>query len=457
VRRSALIVWCGWLMVAALFVTGCQARRGAPETQPAPLLPADGVPGYDITTPAAPSSTLPFAEPTVLLTAMPTATSAPPAVPALIAGPYLGDVTIHTAVVSWVTRGAGSLFVRYGEAGSEHVQAESEHTSTPAGDWHVATLTGLVPGTAYRYGLYGEDSQPVGPAASLSTAPPPGTDEFTFVVLGDSRPGNRDTAEPTTGARRVAGQLALQAPAFVLHTGDLVAEGWRCDGVLSVWEQYLRTYFGLYNEILARTPFYVVPGNHDFASDSCGREVYIGVHALPRNAPTGDEEEYYSFDWGNAHIVALDSEQSSAPGSPQYNWLEQDLRQTTQRWKFVVLHYPPYSSGESGSSVTVRENWVPLFEQYGVDLVFSGHNHTFERTCPILHGACTTAEDGVVYFVSAGGGAVLHDVTGAWFSLAYDSVHHLLTVDVRGCRLVVTAIDSMGQVIDRFGLEHCAE
>jgi hypothetical protein len=371
----------------------------------------------------------------------------------LLAGPYLGEVTGATVAVSWVTSDPGPVVVHYGLPGGPLRESAVVSIPSPAGYWQTALLTGLEPGTTYRYTIATADGHAAGLEMAVTTAPPAGSDHFTFVVLGDSRPGDRVTAQPSAGARKVAALLATEPFSLALHTGDMVASGGVCSGELSGWEQYLRAYFGLFGQTLARAPFYVMPGNHEFGGGSCGQDIYDTVFALARNAPPGDEEKYYSFDWGNAHFTVLDSYANLAAGSAQYAWLERDLASTVQFWKFVFFHEPVYSSGEHGPTLEEQQAWVPLFEKYGVDVAFAGHDHIYERTCPILEGACTTIEDGgVVYFVTGGAGAPLYSTHDAWFSLARASVNHYLTVEVRGCALYFTATDGDGNVIDRYEL-----
>jgi hypothetical protein len=403
--------------------------------------------GQTLTPTAMTISALPLPEAGQILTPKPTA---------LLAGPYLGEVTGSSVAISWVTREPGAFVVRYGLPGGPARESAATATASPAGYWHAAVLAGLEPGTAYRYTIQTGDGLAASPEMTVMTAPPAGTDDFTFLVLGDSRPGDRVTAHPSTGARKVAALVATERFSLALHTGDMVSDGGVCSGELSGWEQYLRAYFDLYGETLGRAPFYVMPGNHEFNGGSCGYDIYTTVFALPRNAPPGDDEKYYSFDWGNAHFTVLDSYRDLAVGSAQYAWLERDLASTPQRWKFVFFHNPVYSSGEHGPSLDEQRTWVPLFERYGVNVAFAGHDHIYERTCPILQGTCTTVEQGgVVYFVTGGAGAVLYDTTGGWFSLVRATVNHYLTVEVRGCGLYVTATDGNGNVFDRYELDRC--
>ena len=127
-------------------------------------------------------------------------------------------------------------------------------------------------------------------------------------------------------------------------------------------------------------------GNHDLnnvGAANWASSVEIKMFLLPRNAPAGSEERYYSFDDGDAHFTVLDSNPPrSAP--TQTNWLANDLATTTRKWKFVFFHHTSYSCATGiaslGSDTNIRNTWGPIFEHYGVDIVFDGHDHIYERS-----------------------------------------------------------------------------
>jgi hypothetical protein len=239
--------------------------------------------------------------------------------------------------------------------------------------------------------------------------------------------------------------------------GDIVYSGGDCADADNAWKQYVRDYFDLYKATIGRVPFYLSVGNHEVYDGLCGYQSYRDVYQLPSNAPEGAEEQYYSFDWGAAHFIALDSNQSLHRGSPQYMWLQEDLKNSTQEWKFVFLHHPVYSSGNYGSTPLLQEKLPPLFETYGVDAVFYGHDHNFERTCSILQGACVDpALGGVVYYVTGGGGAPLYASSSDWFTEYSVSRTHFLLVEMDGCRLRIDAVDGNGTIFDTLSLDHCS-
>ena len=391
--------------------------------------------------------------PTATPTPTPTATPIPPK---LLVYPYLGETTIATVVISWATDGAGASEVRYSLDQSYSSVAGAISSIYDGKYWHAATIAGLTANTTYYYRIYASGSD-VTPWSEITftTAPEITAPGFTFAALGDSRPGGT-SSPPSQGARDVATQVSQRSFDLVLHTGDIVYAGGICSGSDSSWNQYIRGYFDLYQESIGHVPFYLSVGNHELNSGNCGYQGYTDVYYLPRDAPAVAVEEYYSFDWGNAHFVALDMNQSYKAGSAQYNWLVNDLQVNMQPWKFVFFHQPAYSSGYHGSTSAVQTYLVPIFETCGVDVVFSGHDHNYERTCAILNGACTTPQDGgVVYYVTGGGGASLYPPAGDWFTAYSDSLYHFLKVEINDCRLRVGAIDANGNVFDSYEIDHC--
>ncbi len=128
-------------------------------------------------------------------------------------------------------------------------------------------------------------------------------------------------------------------------------------------------------------------------------------------------------------------------GTPQYNWLVSDLAANQGKaHRFVVLHSPPYSSGTGhGSDVNLQNQLGGVFQSSRVDAVFAGHDHDYERTQPI---------NGVLYIVSAGGGASLYPVVPQIFSAYAESTHHVVFVTVDGCSLTLQAIKPDGTIFD---------
>lgn len=335
---------------------------------------------------------------------------------------YVQNVSARAAVIAWMSEEPGAGFVEYGET----PELEHERGDGRTGKRHAVTLTGLRPGSRYYYRVAGAQK-----TASFRTAPEGSGSGFTFAVVGDSGTG-------TKAQWAVAGLLERMRPDLILHTGDVVyPKGDDAD--------YDPKFFAPYRRIIEGVPVFPSLGNHDVETKNGAP--YLENFHLPRNDPKGTGR-YYSFEWGNAHFVALDSElyyddESGEDPERQKAWLERDLGEARQPWKFVFFHRPPYSSSEHGSDLVVREDLEPILAHYGVHLVFSGHDHDYERTVPIR---------GVTYVVTGGGGKDLYEAGESWWTAASRSVHHAVRVRVDGDRLRLEAVESNGAVVDRLDL-----
>ena len=137
---------------------------------------------------------------------------------------------------------------------------------------------------------------------------------------------------------------------------------------------------------------------------------------LPTNSVTGTEH-YYSFDHGDVHFVVawsdLEELADYKPGSPQYAWLEQDLASTTKPWKFLFFHHTWRSSSIHGywddydsdlvrDSIQLDDSFAALARRFGVQIIFNGHDHCYERLAP---------SGGPISFISGGGGAGLYGLS----------------------------------------------
>jgi len=154
---------------------------------------------------------------------------------------------------------------------------------------------------------------------------------------------------------------------------------------MSLWD----TFFNTTKELIKGVPYYPELGNHEGNSQN-----YYDLFYLPIGGGSNNEE-WYSFNYGNAHIIALDSNVRYL--AEQLTWLEKDLAQAADKyqWIFVFFHHPPYSSSTHGSEFSTLTDWINLFEKYKVDMVFNGHDHIYERSL----------SNNVQYIVTGSGGA----------------------------------------------------
>ena len=241
-----------------------------------------------------------------------------------------------------------------------------------------------------------------------------------FIALGDSGGGGDDQ---TT----LRDQMATVPFDLMLHTGDIPYDG----GTRAAFEE---RFFRVYADYLKYFPVFPASGNHEYdAADAAPfREVFV----LPENGGPDGIERWYSFDWGDVHFVALDSERT---GPVQAAWLDADLTANQLPWTIVYWHKPPFSSGEHGSDGATRAQFVPILEKHKVPLVLNGHDHDYERTTP---------QNGVTYVVTGGGGVGVRGVGSSTFTAFSDAVIHFVYVTVAGNELALHAIDGLGQEFD---------
>ncbi|MCX5784463.1 MAG: metallophosphoesterase [Elusimicrobia bacterium] len=198
----------------------------------------------------------------------------------------------------------------------------------------------------------------------------------TAVVYGDSRTGHE------IHKKIVAGILRWK-PAAVFHVGDFVGK----DKNLNEWARFRE----ITAELRNKTDFFPARGNHEGNGKNYFRQLEI-----PGN------KKWYSLDRNGINFIILDSESALGKGSEQYNWLAAQLSTSSGKNLFtaVIMHIPVFTSGKHGSDRELAASLVPLFEKYGVDIVFAGHDHDYERLY----------KDGVCYIVTGGGGAPLYDL-----------------------------------------------
>jgi hypothetical protein len=220
----------------------------------------------------------------------------------------------------------------------------------------------------------------------------------------------------------------------VIHTGDLVETG----RAKTEWDRF----FWVEGPLLRTAPFYPTPGNHEDLDPRHPGSHYLEIFQLPGN------EQWYTFDYGNARFICLKADgfplDQPFPDEEQLTWFEEQLKANDKPWLFVYFHIGIFTSREEGFlEMGLRELLAPLIEGYGVDAVFMGHHHSYERVI----------NNDVTYIVTAGGGAGMYDFTrpepGSQAALL---IHHFVLVDVNGDRLTGTAIDRDGHEIDRFEL-----
>lgn len=240
-----------------------------------------------------------------------------------------------------------------------------------------------------------------------------------IVIYGDSRTNHAVHKD-------IVKAIMKYKPSVVFHTGDLVTNNpdeWKTvNKIISVLKE--------------TSDFYPALGNHEY---------YAGVESFFSNFELPNNEQWYSVERHGIHFIILNSTVSIDKDSDQYKWLETDLKNINSNIKFIIVifHHPPFSSSYNlaGNEETFRNIAVPLFKKYGVDIVFNGHTHAYERCL----------YNNIYYITTGGGGAPLHDKRQKCpYSRKFVKTHHFCVLYVKGNRLFVEVLGKDLKVLDRF-------
>ncbi len=374
-------------------------------------------------------------------------------------------------------------------------------------------LTRLEPGREFEYRV-SRNSQVVFTAKGKTRAS--ADQPYRFAVTGD-------TGADTEQERRIVHQMHRAQPDFFAIAGDIVYSTGRM-------AEYRAKYFPIYNADVA-SPETGAPlirsrlsfgayGNHDAGTGDLDRDpdgqAYFLTWAFPLNGPytqpgipntpvikgpadrlkthlgiirsTFPRMANYSFDYGNSHWTFLDSNRH-VDWSDAYlrNWLARDLAAARNAtWKFVVFHHPPFNSSRAHFTEQQMRLISDILEHRGVDVVFNGHVHNYQRTRPLkflakpapdgsfkagnayvvdgdfeiddtFDGVSDTTPDGVLYIVTGAGGAGAYDPDQTdnvptwqpYTTKLVSDVYSFTVVDVDGGRLTLKQISERGDELDR--------
>ncbi len=399
----------------------------------------------------------------------------------ILRGPYLQNGSATNVTVRWRTDVPTPSLVRFG---TNAIDLDQTATSGLVTTNHEVRLTQLLPDTKYYYAFGSCPEALSGSALTyFVTAPELGTPKPTRIwVVGDAG---------TANIHQINVRNAYQAFNGTRHTDLWLTLG---DNAYNFGydAEYQVRLFDIYTNLLPNSVLWPALGNHDTAFSTAHVDTYpyFDIFTLPRNGEAGGvasgKEHYYSFDHGNIHFVCLDSVTSlRATNSPMYLWLASDLATNRADWTIAYWHHPPYSRGGHNSDIEfellqMRRIFGPVLERGGVDLVLTGHSHSYERSflldrhydfstnisdCVILDAGSGREQEtgayrkatrgpaphqGTVYVVAgssgqASGGALNHPAN-------FISLNNLgsLVLDVVSNRLDVRFVRETGAVADHF-------
>lgn len=307
-------------------------------------------------------------------------------------GPYLQMGTSNSMQIRWRTNVASTTKVSYGTNAASLSSSVSDATLTTE---HIVNLSGLSPNTQYYYSIGTTTEVLQGTAQNyFITAPTIGTEKKTRVwVTGDCGTG---TTTQTAVKNKFLEYIGNQYIDLWLLLGDNAYSS-------GLDSEYQTNFFQPYqnDRIMKQTVLFPTPGNHDYYATGTAQQDHITPYysnfSLPSNAEVGGvasgHKEYYSYNYANIHFISLDSYGTETANnyriydaiSPQIMWLKADLAANTQKWTILYWHHPPYTMGSHNSDTEdelkfIRQNVVPILEQYKVDLVLCGHSHNYERS-----------------------------------------------------------------------------
>jgi hypothetical protein len=293
---------------------------------------------------------------------------------------------------------------------------------------HKYTITGLTPGTKYFYRI---TAGPATATGTFKTAPSANATAVKFFAYGDTRTNAVDHSTISAAMNSLM-SVDPDFQTMLLHVGDWVES----DSETNWTNEFFNRSYQDQLQMEASLPIQGTIGNHE-GSAVCYTKYW------PYPYVSG---KYWSFDYGPAHISIIDQYSSdySNANSPQIAWLRNDLASSNKKWKFVMFHNPGWSAGGGHSNDTDVQNIIqPLCEQYGVQVVFAGHNHYYSRA----------VVNGVHHVTTGAGGAPLYNPsTGPNIILTSKSLEFCKVI-IDGNSLTVQAVKPDGTVIDTFYVE----
>ena len=414
----------------------------------------------------------------------------------IIRNPYLQEVGPRSITIRYRTDQPTSSQVQFSLDPKSFKQTKIKSGQQTE---HTLKLDSLQPNTTYFYRVLTGTNGVLGDSTYFfKTAPIPGSkDKFSVWCIGDMYPGVTQTNVYEGFKKFSKGKYTN----LFLTVGDNVYSGGTDD-------DFQTNFFKIYENgpLLKQSPLFTSIGNHDYDYSLKIQDnpnmAYFQNFSLPSNGQSGgipsNSEAYYSFDYGNAHFICLDSYAWGRDNmrifdgpSEQLTWLKNDLKANKHPWVIVYFHYPPYTKGTYDSDIVpeltkLREILTPVFDEFNVDMVISGHSHVFERSrpmsgligpssefnkktnwtqnssgkydksdnsCPYIFQSNPKDKNGVIYVVNGVGGATGSPRAGfphpaMEYSLAGKGGSFFFEIENK--RLDAKFIDEAGQVLDQF-------
>ena len=415
----------------------------------------------------------------------------PTAIPDRILLTWTGD-TAHTQAVTWRTDDSvhkpiaqvalASAAPKFTEKAAE-VKATTRKLETNLGTalYHTAVFGDLKPSTLYAYRV--GDGVNWSEWFHFRTANDK-AEPFSFIYFGDAQNDIK-----SLWSRVIRGAYSdIPNSKFIIHAGDLVNRGDN-DAEWGEWH-------GAGGWVNGMVPSIPTPGNHEYprptilndaeakawaetrlkleeeakaankpfdakaAFEKFGPKPRLTSHwaatfALPDNGPEGLKSSVYYVDYQGTRIISLNSNERR---QEQVAWLDQTLSHNPSRWTVITFHHPVYSAAKNRDNKELRDLWQPVFDKYKVDIVLTGHDHTYARSGLRVYDNLPTGtnardgESGTVYVVSVSGPKMYNLDKEPWMKRAAEDTQLYQTISIDGDRLIYQAKTATGELYDAFDL-----
>ena len=321
------------------------------------------------------------------------------------------------------------------------IAAETDVLSTTNGTacFHSVKFKDLQPNTVYAYrvgdgSVWSEWLQFTTAADKFSP--------FSFIYLGDAQ---NNILSMWSRTIRTAYSETSEAR-FLIHAGDLVN---RANSDIE-WAEWFRAGGWIY----AMLPSIPAAGNHEYPKDANGNRkltaYWRAQFTLPQNGIPELPESSYYLDYQGTRLISLNSNERLAE---QTVWLEHILDDNPCRWTIITFHHPVFSSAKNRDNPELRTLWKPLFDQYRVDLVLQGHDHSYARGRNLPVGVNTQdTKAGTMYVVSVSGPKMYALTSTKWMDRSGENMQLHQVIHIAGDSLTYRAVTATGVPYDAFTL-----
>lgn len=295
---------------------------------------------------------------------------------------------------------------------------------------HKVYVHDLEPGTSYTYRVGDAQKNMWGETCTVITDD--GDSKFSFIAITDVQASSDENFAQASKTLVSALEIAPEA-GFIANFGDYVN-----DNTNEEWDWYFKN-FAFANNNYTHV---ATAGNHDGnITDKFNTNVFKNTFALDETDNQSLEGVYYSFDYGNAHIAVLNSNDMYPMSEAQKNWLINDMKSSDATWKFIFMHRALYSAGKNinkPDTVIMRNTLLPIIDQLDIDMVYAGHDHMYLRTTQVYGDA---AVENVEYITETVNG---EEIT---FAVNPEGTVHVLP-STAGTKRYVVNEDAMSPILE---------